>query len=113
MDFKGGVSSVASGVPFLRASGAAVQKEEVEVKVEVKVDPKDIPDVAKYDELSTTYEALKWRIISRPGGATMKPLNFYKLQGAVHDTSASWGLVIDPVVVANPTSICLPRGETP
>jgi hypothetical protein len=77
------------------------------------VDPKDIPDVAKYDELSTTYEALKWRIISRPGGATMKPLNFYKLQGAVHDTSASWGLVIDPVVVANPTSICLPRGETP
>jgi hypothetical protein len=103
VDFKGGVSSVASGVPFLRASGAAVQKEEVEVKVEVKVDPKDIPDVAKYDELSTTYEALKWRIISRPGGATMKPLNFYKLQGAVHDTSA----IIDPVVVANPTSICL------
>lgn len=65
-----------------RRAGGRLQKEEAQVEaVEVEVDPKDIPDVSKYDELSTTYENLKWRIISRPGGATMKPLNFYRMGG--------------------------------
>jgi len=64
------------------SNGRGVQKEEDQVEVvQVEVDPKDIPDVSKYEELSTTYEGLKWRIISRPGGATMKPLNFYRMGG--------------------------------
>jgi hypothetical protein len=65
-----------------RKGRAGVQKEEAQVEaVEVEVDPKDIPDVSKYEQLSSTYEDLKWRIISRPGGATMKPLNFYRMKG--------------------------------
>ena len=30
-----------------------------------------VPDVAKYGELAASFETLKWRIIPRPGGATM------------------------------------------
>ena len=30
------------------------------------------------------YEKLNWRIISKPGGATVKPDDFYVLYGSVH-----------------------------
>lgn len=52
----------------------------------VTVNPEDIPDVSKYPELSNSYKTLKWRVISRPGGATMKPTDFYRLEGTHVDT---------------------------
>ena len=30
-----------------------------------------VPDVKEYASLAESYETLKWRIIPRPGGATM------------------------------------------
>jgi hypothetical protein len=52
----------------------------------VTVNPEDIPDVSKYPELSNSYKNLKWRVISRPGGATMKPTDFYRMEGTHVDT---------------------------
>ena len=45
------------------------------------VNPEDIPDISKYEDLSSSYKTLKRRVISRPGGATMKPTDFYRLNG--------------------------------
>lgn len=39
-------------------------------------------DEALYSSLSSGLEALKWRTIPRPGGATMKPEAYYSLAGA-------------------------------
>ena len=39
-------------------------------------------DVTQYDALAAGYEALKWRIIPRPGGATLKPDDYYPLWAA-------------------------------
>ncbi len=38
-------------------------------------------DAAEYSDLVAKYEKLNWRIISKPGGATMKPDHFYQLYG--------------------------------
>lgn len=35
-------------------------------------------DTSEFDALADCYEALKWRMISKPGGATVKPDDFYK-----------------------------------
>lgn len=58
------------------------KKAEVVEEVLVTVNEEDIPDVSRYDELVGSYPDLKWRMISRPGGATMKPIDFYRLGGA-------------------------------
>ena len=38
-------------------------------------------DAAEFDKLGAKYEALNWRMISKPGGATVKPDDFYSLYG--------------------------------
>lgn len=38
-------------------------------------------DAAEFASLSEKYTTLNWRIISKPGGATVKPDDFYKLYG--------------------------------
>ena len=38
-------------------------------------------DAAEYPDLVAKYEKLNWRIISKPGGATVKPDHFYQLYG--------------------------------
>jgi hypothetical protein len=35
-------------------------------------------DAAEFDVLKDKYEQLKWRMISKPGGATVKPDDFYR-----------------------------------
>ena len=43
-----------------------------------------VPDVSEFAKLKETWEsAHKWRIIPRPGGATMKPADFYTLYACV------------------------------
>jgi hypothetical protein len=57
------------------------QAEILAAKKPVLVKPEDIPDVSQYDDLVSKFKGLKWRIISRPGGATMKPTDWYRLEG--------------------------------
>lgn len=38
-------------------------------------------DAAEFAALVEKYEKLNWRIISKPGGATVKPDDFYTLYG--------------------------------
>jgi acyl-CoA-binding protein len=40
---------------------------------------KDSYDKAEFSTLSEKYESLNWRIISKPGGATVKPPEYYVL----------------------------------
>lgn len=35
-------------------------------------------DSSEFDALAACYQDLKWRMISKPGGATVKPDDFYK-----------------------------------
>lgn len=35
-------------------------------------------DVSEFESLSSKYEGLKWRMISKPGGAVVKPDDFYR-----------------------------------
>lgn len=35
-------------------------------------------DVSEFETLADKYEGLKWRMISKPGGATVKPDDFYR-----------------------------------
>eukprot|EP00241_Pyramimonas_parkeae_P022572 CAMPEP_0114288542 /NCGR_PEP_ID=MMETSP0059-20121206/6873_1 /TAXON_ID=36894 /ORGANISM="Pyramimonas parkeae, Strain CCMP726" /LENGTH=210 /DNA_ID=CAMNT_0001409709 /DNA_START=40 /DNA_END=672 /DNA_ORIENTATION=- len=69
------------GVPMSKPKDP-MQKTESAAIVHVK--PEDIPPVSKFEELAGSFKDLKWRIISRPGGATMKPTNYYRLQAAVN-----------------------------
>lgn len=59
------------------------KKVKEDVKVVVVVKPEDIPSVDRYDELVAEYPSKKWRMISRPGGATMKPTDFYRLEACI------------------------------
>ena len=43
-------------------------------------------DAAEFEPLVAKYEKLNWRIISKPGGATVKPDEFYTLHGCVPGT---------------------------
>lgn len=48
----------------------------------------DCPDVSQYDDLAGTWEkGHKWRMIQKPGGAHMKPTDFYRLYGAVQQVT--------------------------
>lgn len=38
-------------------------------------------DAKEFEKLTEKYEKLNWRIISKPGGATVKPDDFYMLYG--------------------------------
>ncbi len=38
-------------------------------------------DAAEFEALAAKYMTLKWRMISKPGGATVKPDDFYNLYG--------------------------------
>lgn len=38
-------------------------------------------DVAEFQALTEKYDKLNWRILSKPGGATMKPDEYYTLYG--------------------------------
>ena len=38
--------------------------------------------IERYDELSSSFDKLKWRLHARPGGATTRPDDFYRLTGA-------------------------------
>eukprot|EP00241_Pyramimonas_parkeae_P011206 CAMPEP_0114250264 /NCGR_PEP_ID=MMETSP0058-20121206/14602_1 /TAXON_ID=36894 /ORGANISM="Pyramimonas parkeae, CCMP726" /LENGTH=196 /DNA_ID=CAMNT_0001363903 /DNA_START=218 /DNA_END=808 /DNA_ORIENTATION=- len=69
------------GTPMVSSSKNDDDAKVETVRVEVK--PEDIPSVDKYDELVASYPSLKWRVISRPGGATMKPTDFYRLNACV------------------------------
>jgi len=35
-------------------------------------------DATEFEALAEQYEGLKWRMISKPGGAAVKPEEFYK-----------------------------------
>lgn len=61
---------------------SVVKPEKEEEEVLVEVNEADIPDVSRFEELAESFPTLKWRMISRPGGATMKPVDFYRLDGA-------------------------------
>ena len=41
-------------------------------------------DKAEFEALTAKYEKLNWRMISKPGGATVKPDDFYQLYGCAH-----------------------------
>ena len=38
-------------------------------------------DASEFEGLTEKYEKLNWRIISKPGGATVKPDEYYALYG--------------------------------
>jgi hypothetical protein len=38
-------------------------------------------DAVEFDTLADVFEGLKWRMISKPGGATVKPDDFYRCGG--------------------------------
>lgn len=38
-------------------------------------------DAAEFEALTSKYDKLNWRIISKPGGATVKPDEYYPLYG--------------------------------
>ena len=38
-------------------------------------------DISEFETLTGKYEKLNWRIISKPGGATVKPDEYYTLYG--------------------------------
>ena len=40
-------------------------------------------DAAELDALAKRYEALKWRLIQKPGGSAVKPDEFYELYACV------------------------------
>ncbi|KAK9863274.1 hypothetical protein WJX84_001796 [Apatococcus fuscideae] len=42
---------------------------------------KESYDDKEYEQLAEKYQKLNWRIISKPGGATVKPDEFYSLYG--------------------------------
>jgi len=49
---------------------------------------KDSYDVNEFEGLSEKYEGLNWRIISKPGGATVKPPEFYALYAYHHQATS-------------------------
>lgn len=38
-------------------------------------------DAGEFESLVSKYDKLNWRMISKPGGATVKPDDFYRLYG--------------------------------
>jgi len=46
-------------------------------------------DRAEFEALTAKYEKLNWRMISKPGGATVKPDDFYQLYGCASCSTSS------------------------
>jgi hypothetical protein len=46
-------------------------------------------DVSLFEKLADKYETLSWRMISKPGGATVKPDDYYNLYACVDSDGAS------------------------
>ena len=41
-----------------------------------------VPPVSQFEELSgASLDKLKWKLIARPGGASMRPADYYRLRG--------------------------------
>lgn len=40
-----------------------------------------VPDVSEYEELASSWEEKKWRMLPKPGGAVVKPEDWYVLFG--------------------------------
>ncbi len=69
--------------PRARAErGSAFSARAQEARQEAAAKSYDVPDVSQFASLAAAFESLKWRIIPRPGGATMKPDDYYALYGA-------------------------------
>ncbi|KAF6263193.1 hypothetical protein COO60DRAFT_1470403 [Scenedesmus sp. NREL 46B-D3] len=45
-------------------------------------------DAVEFDTLADAFQGLKWRMISKPGGATVKPDDFYRLYGLQQQATA-------------------------
>jgi hypothetical protein len=43
-------------------------------------------DAVEFETLADVFEGLKWRMISKPGGATVKPDDFYRCGTFTHCT---------------------------
>ena len=58
------------------------------IKSTVAADYK-IPDVSEYDTISSGWDAatMKWRMIQKPGGAHMKPQDFYRYEEEIRMTT--------------------------
>jgi hypothetical protein len=54
-----------------------------------------VPEISRYDELAGSFEALAWRILPKPGGATMKPADWYSLSGALRSRCPGRCSIID------------------
>ena len=48
-----------------------------------------VPEASQFASLAASFESLKWRIIPRPGGATMKPDDYYVIYGARRELGAA------------------------
>ncbi len=60
---------------------AAADAAAAEANKERSPHAKPVYDGAEFDELVDKYQGLKWRMISKPGGATVKPDDFYRCAG--------------------------------
>ncbi len=44
---------------------------------------KDTYNIAEFDTLAQQYDSLKWRLVQKPGGAAVRPDEYYQLYGYV------------------------------
>lgn len=57
----------------------------------------------EFDALAEKYASLNWRLVSKPGGATVKPDDFYVLYGRAPHTGPAHYLL-------SPKKCCTPVG---
>lgn len=64
----------------LGASGGGAQSSTGATMGAAAISPhaKSSYDATEFESLAQQYEGLKWRMISKPGGAAVKPEEFYK-----------------------------------
>lgn len=74
---------------LLKEESAAAAAAEQTGPVEKSPWAKESYDKGEFDALASKYESLNWRIISKPGGATVKPPEYYVLYA--HHQQATQG----------------------